>query len=141
MNVNLDPAKRIAEIDNQTKALKRDLEKLAEERAELEQEVLTAFVDTGIDSIRVTPQTDGDVPGRKVLVHLTRKVVGRHLQGPEATAQAVIAAGHGDIVKHQVHPQSLNSLIKELMSLGGLPEEFDGVVEPFEVVRVATRLA
>lgn len=127
----------IADVDRLIKEHDRDVKRLKERRQVLEEKALEALAEAGTDSLRVT-----DGAGVKRTVSMQSRVMARNLQGPAATAEALRAAGFGDMVESRANGNQVNSLMSDLVSSGQpLPSEFDGIVEPYEKYRISVTKA
>lgn len=132
--MNVDKARRIAEIKRLIAAKDSDIKALKEELAPLEAALLDDFAEDGLQSVKIT---DGN---RKVTVFLKRDLRATNLVSPEATAEACRAAGLGHMVGARVNANTLSAYIRDLeRAEAPLPDAFDGIVGTLEQFSVGVR--
>ncbi len=132
--MDIDKARRFAELKRLIAAKDADIKVLKEELEPLEAELLDEFAEEGVASVGVK---DGD---RKVTVFSKRMLVATNLVDPEATAQACKAAGLGHMVGERVNANTLSAYVRDLEKADEpLPDSFEGVIGTFEKFSVGVR--
>ena len=126
MDVTL--VKQFAELKRQEADLRGQLETVEKARKLLEQQVIDAYAEAGVQKLTVDGAT----------VYLRRDVYPSYPQGKEA-AVALLAAdpAHQDIVQQTINHQTVCALLRE--QDGNYPAEWQGIIEVADVYRVGLR--
>lgn len=126
MDVTL--VKQFAELKRQEADLRGQLETVEKARKLLEQQVIDAYAEAGVQKLTVDGAT----------VYLRRDVYPSYPAGKEA-AIALLAAdpAHQDIVQQTINHQTVCALLRE--QDGNYPAEWQGIIEVADVYRVGLR--
>lgn len=132
--MDIDKARRIAEIKRLIGAKDADIKALKKELAPLEAALLDDFAEDGLQSVKIA---EGN---RKVTVFLKRDLRATNLVSPEATAAACRAAGLEHMVGERVNANTLSAYVRDLEKAEEpLPDAFEGVVGTLEQFSVGVR--
>ena len=132
--MDMDKARRIAEIKRLIAAKDEDVKALKKELRPLEKALLEEFAEKGLQSVKIA---EGN---RKVTVFLKRDLRATNLVSPEATAAACRAAGLEHMVGERVNANTLSAYIRDLERADEpIPDAFESVVGTLEQFSVGVR--
>ncbi len=116
-------------IETRRRGLEEELSQVKEEKARIEEEVLEAFLQAGIQNVKL----DGGVTiALRTDVRASIKEEDR-----ETAYEAFKLSGFGDLVKETIHPRTLESWVREFRDVNciHLPSWAEGLISTFEQTR------
>ena len=115
----LENERRMVEVDGEIKALKTKLKELEDEKEKLTEAILDAWLEAGVDSMRVDGAT----------VYCHTRTFALLPQGSEAAIDVLKSGEYSDVVQETVNLNTLSALVRELNEINGtLPPEWEGVI-------------
>lgn len=132
-----------AEIDAAKKQYEDIVARLSPVQEALAQAIIDECMDSGLESMRITVDVDGDGEKRVYTVTPTLKTfVSALADREEMLFEELRSAGFGDIIKLKVHQKTLESLIREQIAergLLGLPEKLKQTLNIFNKPDISIR--
>ena len=133
--------KNKAELDAAKKQHEEIVARLSPIQEALAQSIIDECMDSGLESMRITVDVDGEK--RVYTVTPTLKTFVSALPDHEEMLfEALRAAGFGDVIKPKVHPKTLEALVREQIAergLLGLPEMLQQSIRVFDKPTIAIR--
>lgn len=131
MSTELEIFSQIAQIDEELAKNRSNETQLKEKRKALEEQALEIMSVSGLDKITVNGRT----------VYCAQNTVAKLLQDRQSVINALVKNGFNDIVKYDFNTRTLNSLIKEWIDDGGVPEGLNEYIEPCFISQIRSRKA
>lgn len=118
------------ELTARKRALDDDLKELKERLVMIELELLDQFVAAGVDKIGKDGYT----------LYMARSLRPRAKDGDrDRMLEAIKANGYGDLVKEDIHPKRLETIVKELDEQGEMPGWAKDTIEIYEQYNIRVR--
>ena len=118
------------ELTARKRALDDDLKELNERLVLIELELLDQFEAAGVDKIGKDGYT----------LYMARSLRPRAKDGDrDRMLEAIKANGYGDLVKEDIHPKRLETIVKELDEQGEMPGWAKDTIEIYEQYNIRVR--
>ena len=127
--LNTDLLAKFAELDQRQKELNTERNRVLEEIAAIEAQVLEELVTSGVSSVKLA---------NGLTVRAASQIWAKiHDKGK--AVEILKACGYEDFVTETFNSNQLSAVLRELIHTGeGLPPEFEGVIEANEVFKPRT---
>jgi hypothetical protein len=123
VNLDIEKLSRFVEMDIEKKNLSAKLDRVKEEMAELEQELISDLIDCELDRVTLSS-------GRTVYM---RTDTYARILSKEKAFDALRKSGFEDYIRDDVNTQQLSRLLRDFEEQEAeIPEEFIGIIEPYK---------
>lgn len=127
--MDTDRLRRYVELDQAKKDCKAKIREIDREMESLEGPILDEMVDAEVDRVSIAGKTFYPRPTVVATVH-----------NKQAAVEALKKAGLTEYVGESFNNNSLSAYVRECVAEGReLPEEFEGVIEPYETTKIGLR--
>jgi len=122
---------KFVELEQKKKQLEWDLQRIKDEMTAVETDIIDDLIDNDVDKVSV----------RGRLLYPKRQVVA-NVHNKQAAIEAIKKAGLTEYVGESYNANQISAYLRECDAEGReLPEEFRGIIEPYEKVKLGIRNA